>query len=413
MSVRFSLQPPCHGKMKEVRLRGWSKLWQMRPGISRVMILIPASNSYYLKLAFAFSRAFHARNMACLVYTYPATTDIECSLLEQASPDVVISINRYKSEAMLERSVRNVLWILDDFAHSPRIDFLNPPDHIPSEISYHCNYTLQGWAPPERESLNGVLMPATELPASERISGEATLDLAMVAGMFDSAALECKLDFGGAQVAGREFAEFLASEYNGNVDFQPNRIMALSNKFISERFSQSKDRTEEDVISVRDTTVHDAIPRLLFRRQCAQAMASTSRSIAFFGSRAWKTWPEFAPYYRGAVSTTMEFSAATRSSRISVHNGGSHIHPRILDSLGNGAFVMANRIREASPNDMIFEPGVSIVDYTLIDFKQIACAYLKDGAARALISHEGHRLVAANHTWHNRVQQVLSDLASI
>jgi hypothetical protein len=385
----------------------------MRAGISRVMLLIPASNSYYVKMAFAFARAFIARNIACLVYTYPATTDIERALLEQVSPDVIISINRYKSEAILERSVRHVLWILDDFAHAPRIDFLNPPDHIASEITYYCNNSLQGWAPSEQDSLNSVLMPATELSTSKCISGEATFDLAMVAGMFDSAALECELDFGGTQVVGREFADFLASEYNSNVDFQPNRIMALSNKFIGERLRQAKDRTEEEVLFVRDTTVHDVIPRLVFRRQIAQAMVNTSSSIAFFGSRAWKTWPEFAPYYRGAASTTSEFSTATRSSRISVHNGGSHIHPRVLDSLGNGGFVMANRIRESSPNDMIFEPGVSIVDYTLIDFKHIARDYLRDDAARALISHEGHRLVAAHHTWHNRVQQVLSDLALI
>jgi hypothetical protein len=383
----------------------------MRSGVSRCLILFPPNNSYYILIAFAFSRAFWNRGIACAVHTYPTSHEIERALLEQVSPDVVISVNRYKSEAMVERNVTHIVWIVDDYF--PPIDFLSPPEHIVSEMTYYCCHSLQEWVPPEEKSMSGVLMFATEIGAKTGVPSDARFDLTMVGGMFDSRTLELEFDLGGARFRGFEFAEFLASEYEGNIDWQPRHIIELSTKFIVKKLGRTGDTPSEGSISARESTIHELIPRLLFRTQCARAMLTTSKVTAIFGSRAWKSWPEFAAHYFGTICTAEEFDIATRASKICVHNGGINVHPRMFDSLGSGGFVMANRIRDEAQDDKIFEPGVHMVEYNLRDFKDVAREFLANDIERARIADEGRRLVAAKHTWDNRVQQVLSDLASM
>lgn len=84
---------------------------------------------------------------------------------------------------------------------------------------------------------------------------------------------------------------------------------------------------------------------------------------------------------------------------------------RFFETIGSGGFLLTNRLRHPNGMDLLSKEGVHFACYdgSFDDFEKQALKYLKDDAARERIARAGYEHFLKNHTYSNRLDQILSD----
>jgi hypothetical protein len=162
--------------------------------------------------------------------------------------------------------------------------------------------------------------------------------------------------------------------------------------------------------------IENELMRALGRQAIVEAALSVSRSMRIYGLGMWETWPEFAPYFRGPLRTETEVRKMYTTTRLNLHNAMSQMHSRALDCMASGSVILVNRIRDNTPDSpeclrAFFEPGVHYFEYDEADLADVAGEILDNRKRRKKVGEAAARAVRQGHSWGDRVDQILSDLA--
>jgi hypothetical protein len=86
---------------------------------------------------------------------------------------------------------------------------------------------------------------------------------------------------------------------------------------------------------------------------------------------------------------------------------------RFFETIGSGGFLLKDRLQHPNGMDLLAKEGVHFASYdgSFDDFERQIKKYLKDDAARERIAREGHEHFLKNHTYSNRLDQILSDFS--
>ena len=145
----------------------------------------------------------------------------------------------------------------------------------------------------------------------------------------------------------------------------------------------------------------------------AQKMLETSPNTAFWGGDNWRLWPEFSPYYQEELIDIQSLLEATSSLRINVHNTGSNLHSRIVDSMSVGVpnAVMHND-SDSGPFgiEQFFEPDVDFIRFTFENFSEKIKEYLKYPQLLDEISLNATRKVNTKYTWKHICHGIINDI---
>lgn len=84
---------------------------------------------------------------------------------------------------------------------------------------------------------------------------------------------------------------------------------------------------------------------------------------------------------------------------------------RFFETIGSGGFLLMNRLKRPNGMDLLATEGVHFACYdgSFDDFERQLRKYLRDDGARERIAKAGHEHFLKNHTYSNRLDQILSD----
>jgi len=155
-------------------------------------------------------------------------------------------------------------------------------------------------------------------------------------------------------------------------------------------------------------------PRMVDRLALVRLALDVSSSLSLYG-RGWNLHAISRSRYKGFLSSPSELAAVYHGSRINLGNNthGLGLHSRTFECMAVGGLIfMHASANDEKPGGMLtaFEPGVHFGQYTPDDFAEEAARWLHDETRRIEAGVRAAALVRANHTWHHRALQILSDL---
>lgn len=154
--------------------------------------------------------------------------------------------------------------------------------------------------------------------------------------------------------------------------------------------------------------------RLLNRILIARYILDISSDVKFYGGN-WELHDEFKNYAGGFLHNQGELQRLFQNTKIVVHDNpdGCNLHDRVFQAMACGKLTMVGSSQwDNLPGGFCdyFEPDVHFVGYTHDTFHDQARKWLRDEKKRFDVGVKAHELVMAEHTYRNRVQQILTGL---
>ena len=154
--------------------------------------------------------------------------------------------------------------------------------------------------------------------------------------------------------------------------------------------------------------------RLLNRLTIARYILDISANVKFYGSH-WDNHDEFKRYAGGFIHNQGEINRLFNKTKIVVHDNpdGCNLHDRVFYALASGSLLLTGLSDwDNTPGGFrnYFEPSIHYAAYTHDSFHEQARRYLSDEDARKKIGEAANKQVLAEHSYYNRVQQILTDL---
>lgn len=160
----------------------------------------------------------------------------------------------------------------------------------------------------------------------------------------------------------------------------------------------------------------DGFLRISNRKHLCDLMLKTSDNLAFWGSPLWTLWPQYSPFYKSELKSTLTLLEAYSSLKINIHCTGTNLHPRVVDTMAMGMPIAVVRHESDSGPfgmDQFFEPDVHYIRVNFDNFKDKLRYYLENKEARDLIGKQAKRRVMESFTWKERCRLILEDLESV
>jgi hypothetical protein len=155
-------------------------------------------------------------------------------------------------------------------------------------------------------------------------------------------------------------------------------------------------------------------PRYIDRLRLAQLAFFVSSKCGFYGVN-WQKYYQFGKCTFAPVKEEGKLHNIYRRSKINLHNNwnGFGLHSRVLEAMAVGGFIMAHSCADPQADGRItacFEPDVHFGQYTPDNFVERARYWLDNQAARDQAVTESRKIIASQHLWKHRAQQILNDL---
>ena len=203
----------------------------------------------------------------------------------------------------------------------------------------------------------------------------------------------------------REALEFIENKKLGN------SINAVLGTEFSKQFSPV---LRSPLVEIIDYYSY-SYSRLMDRRELAELAFAVSNKVELYGM-GWEHFPQFKDFHQGTIQNYSQLLNVYSRSKINLGNNthGIGLHSRNLECMAIGGFVFLHKsVRDDLPGGIktSFVPSEHYGQYEPHNFAETAMRWIADPEKRRVIGLEARKLVFERHTWNNRAQQILKDLA--
>ncbi|TPV95181.1 MAG: glycosyltransferase family 1 protein [Myxococcales bacterium FL481] len=394
--------------------------------IRRLSCFLPRETPFYANLLRQIQRGFEQCGIECsgaLRLLDPAELRQWC---REVRPDVVLEMNRARNAAEgLPPDVKHIVWLVD-LAGRPADDYRG------SDITYFFG---PAWGLDiSHEGYRRCLVPGSCVDDYPHRPATHEFELSFaghIPGPWTPEELERDLTSNPGELS---FGEFLPA-YECRLHEIWDAPLALDdNLHHGLRYSRKRVRRPDsrwnpltvakEVVTrlcggelnlADDRLRYDVIERArrhLNRGGLAQAMLSTGRSVAFYGSSTWSEWSAFASSYRGWLEGPRQLGPAYAGSTINMHEGEG-VHFRSMDVMATGGLLAFRQTaRDSSPGGIasMFEPGVHYLPFKIEELTEAVGSWLDQPDRLNSIRHAAATEIRARHTWRHRAESILVDL---
>ncbi|GGY27962.1 glycosyltransferase family protein [Paludibacterium paludis] len=377
--------------------------------LRRILLQIPVLSFFYLNQVFALRRAFLRKGVDCLIQTPGMPNDAENLFLKNFQPDVIFTINGACSDVTRGyRAARHIHWLQDNQFNGVDLRRYFESD-TSDDIFYFVSERLAGVMRLGPNHLVGQLRFAAEPVDEAAREREVRSSFSLVGYIPNVSMRDTSFTLGnGRTFSGKDYFDFLAQVQGNSLDFPLELMDQLVETFFLTLGVEARGLPAENLSWFREEMIRGAN-----RSRVVRALFERGYDCRLFGPEDWASWPEFASSYCGEAREADQTQSIYQTSALNIHNGGTVHHPRVLDCMASfGGPVLANRC-EVRDQNACFEPGVHYLEFDLADLSDVAEFYLANPQAREAISRSAYDEIRARHTWDNRVDDILADLASL
>ncbi|TCV86925.1 MULTISPECIES: glycosyltransferase [Methylomonas] len=334
--------------------------------------------------------------------------------LRERRPDAVFEMNRVKDDipVLHEYKIPHIAWIVD-FQGRTEAQIKG------SEITYFfdpgwdCNYAtggLQDWLPPG--TCTDTFKPFSRF-----------------------ANIEVEFNF-----VGHIPLPWSQQELNRTVAENTNLVFGdLLNRYMSflEK-TKHQPKTHADLRNIVDDIVQEVVAkkvelsdsiyydllertkRLRNRTELLSFALKKTDSIAIYGSQNWRFWDAYGKFYRHFVECPNEINTLHQTSSINLHDGLS-FHFRSIDCLASGGLLlwydnfdldMKSKKKGRGLQDH-FENGRHYYTFRDDSFDEVYSRIINNDSSRKDVISDVGKIIHAEHTWLNRANKIINDLAMV
>ncbi|GGY29676.1 glycosyltransferase family protein [Paludibacterium paludis] len=394
----------------------------------KILILANQGNDYLCTMASSLQSGFVRNGTDCKTFFDPSASAIEKKIAD-LSPDVVMEFNgsRGQSSANIPSEIVHIAWIQDArtektlhyldpaFGGSDIVYTLLDPEYFGLEPARHPDAV---W----RVLHSGVdtdmfCFKAVE-PAADTASicGYIPKPFHRGGGPWD----EPLFTVNQRQVA---FSDLLRRLYEVEKVSSSEHGYVPIHTFITDQINTAlniriDNKTMVDIFQDHPYLVFldTEIPRIRDRILMADAAVQAGLSLGIYGPNTWKSWPEFAQYYKGYAHWRTDLAAIYRETRFNLHNGAFGMHSRVLECMGAGGAILVNRNKIEDPRNRIghfFKDGEHYIEYETESLAETLREWIAKPGELAQLRENAALAIRAGHQWHHRSAQILSDLEQL
>ncbi len=160
--------------------------------------------------------------------------------------------------------------------------------------------------------------------------------------------------------------------------------------------------------------VRQDFERWFHRRQTVRWVIEAGFPVALYGA-GWGEDPAFAPYARGRVASGEELARVYQQSKVVLHvNNHYNCHQRVFECIASGGLVVARGCpSDHTPGELadrlVIGSEVQVFS-TRDELAALIGRAFADDAWRSSCIEAGRTRVIAEHTYVNRIEEILSDI---
>jgi hypothetical protein len=378
------------------------------PRVKHLSIFLPQETHFYRGLLAQMRRGFEAEGVPTSGLCRHLGPEEMSAWCRAHDPDVIFEMNRPRRDAdFLPKEIAHVVWVVDFGGRSL--------EHFAgSEITYLFGLTWPGRYP--HRGFHRWFGPGACPQDYAADDGAAPVVDAGFAGHiprpWSAAELARDLTGGRGRYAFGDLLPGLGARVRAARDrlFTADDFLALAAQLAAEAGAGplSLDPPLRYDISGR-------LVRMLNRADLVDGALAATGSLALHGPENWRSWPAFAPHYRGSLDSPAALRAAYQAAAITLHEGNG-MHFRALDCMAAGGLLFfRSTAHDHLPGGLptFFEPHVHYVPFALDELPARMAATLGDPAGAARMRRAAAGAVRAAHTWRHRAREVLRDLAAL
>jgi hypothetical protein len=372
----------------------------------RFLFIFPA-DEYYGHMGRALAAAFREAGLEALCTPISslaprnvtaADVDAVHAAVRSFAPTDTFTVNVPKTTLRLPAGVRHHCWIQDLYewkatapntsdvtyvmtaTHAVHLGF----PHLPPATDYHC-FRASADRYDADVAFAGFLPPATCFFSTDPEFNQVCTVLYR--------AIHEKMLAVGDFFSDPEYASYLLRA--GEIDtglhipsqYRPVTIYHIASRLV--RHAQRK-------------RLMDALVPMCERRRWRLAIAGDN----------WKLGPLYEPYCRPRLPAGAPLAEFFRRTRVNLQiNGDTNLHPRVLECLGAGSFVLSGKhVSDAHPGGLheALPPAVAPTFASMEDLELKLAFYVANDEVRNAAAAEGSRIVEERHSFRARVETILA-----
>lgn len=428
----------------------------MSRNLRSIALFAPNSSALHISVLLGIRKEFVRRGIDVHVGWHLLNEEQMHAFCDIFRPDAVIEIDRTRNEAAgVPSNVKSIAWIQDwrsvgtsdvgvlssNFGgsdlnyfcvkpeavgiESSKLDHwayllqaTDPEVYVSQEASAECDFSLVGYIPAKRLLQSTDALARVHRPG-DLLHGKPLCTIGEIVEAMRARGVTWNTY--DAMEARAALNDFLYPLYKSKKRLLPRFWSTLSSSMRRpEPEALSNAHPAQDCLLSDETLywIENEVMRSQARYGVVQSALKVSRSLRLFGVGEWQTYPEFSPYYRGPLRDVSGVRRVYAETRLNLHNAMTQMHSRVLDCMASGGAVMVNEMKHNSAESpdclkAYFEEGLHYFEYNDGNFEERAREALADEERRKKVALSAGAIVRAQHTWKQRVDQIIRDLAQL
>lgn len=329
------------------------------------------------------------------------------SLVYSFMPQAVLSINNPRPKVLAHNNkILHIRWLQDnEFGNT---DIRNENDSSPSDICYFICERLMNLAGGKvHANRKKSILRFASSPALLQSSRHTCNTISFIGYIPPANLLDARFQIDSTtHFSGWDYLAFLEKIQGSSIDMPIELLGEVTEQFLRNYGITSAQIPEQGLRLFREDFY-----RASNRYRLIKKIAKQTNDIGIYGTREWLTWPDFSPYFRGALLTTEQNIQVFRSTKINIHNGGTISHPRVFECMGSGGGpILVNECPKDEGLELI--PGVHYLEYNMENITEIIEELTHDNSLAETLSNNAYHHMKSNHTWDHRAHQIINDIYS-
>jgi len=367
----------------------------------KIILIVPSNHPTYKFIHNGLLKNLN-NSFEILKFTSDELIDIEKDIYKRIKPYFVFSINRNRS-IYLSKSIPHISWLMDNIFKNKEIkishDLTNQRD-----IFFAINNNLKRNL--KVNKMHILHPPANVIKKEMQLKKTKSSIISLVGYIPSKNIFQSDL--------ANNYLNFLEDHFF-NIDYYPlENINEIVDDFFSDQslilkmkymYKKKFDKSNAVInyLSINGFFKDEAI-RAFLRAKAARKALETHFKTEIYGPECWKTWPEFKKYYRCELKSHSSCVSLYRRSLFNIHNGGTIIHPRVIDIMGsNGGILITSKMPHE--DDSPFVIGEHYFDFSNpLELSDLSINKINKIRKQAL------DIVLENFSWKIFINKILSSI---